>query len=194
MRRALKLFLVLFRILRRAKVVRARHLHHRYERLNMRRAILASLVVLAACGSAHAAEPYVWKNVTVGAGGYIPGIVFSRAEKGLAYLRSDMGGAYRWDDVKRTWIPLQDAERESSYHGTESIAPDPLDPEVVSVAAGMSRKDPPKILCPRTRGAPGETFPVSFQMGGNEDGRGLGGRLAIAPNDRSILYFASRHD
>jgi hypothetical protein len=31
-------------------------------------------------------------------------------------------------------------------------------------------------------------------MGGNEDGRGLGERLAIDPNRTSILYFGSRHD
>jgi hypothetical protein len=43
-------------------------------------------------------QPYVWKNVTVVGGGFISGIVFSRVEKGLAYVRSDMGGFYRWDD------------------------------------------------------------------------------------------------
>jgi hypothetical protein len=52
--------------------------------------------------------PYVWKSVKVGAGGFIPGIVFSRAERGLAYLRSDMSGAYRWDDRQKTWLLLHD--------------------------------------------------------------------------------------
>ena len=31
-------------------------------------------------------------------------------------------------------------------------------------------------------------------MGGNEDGRGMGERLAMDPNDNRILYFGSRHD
>ena len=43
----------------------------------------------------------------------------------------------------------------------------------------------------------GKTFQVikvPFGMGGNENGRGVGERLAIDPNDNNILYFGSRHD
>src|SRR4051812_36940045 len=159
------------------------------------------LFLLAACGvaaaqSSPAASPehYIWRSVKVGGGGFIPGIVFSRVEKGLAYLRSDMGGVYRWDDAKKTWIPLQDAMAESSYHGGESIAPDPVDPNTVYVAAGMYRGDPSAMLRSRDRGSTWETFPVTFKMGGNEDGRGVGERLAVDPNETSILYFGSRHD
>jgi photosystem II stability/assembly factor-like uncharacterized protein len=137
---------------------------------------------------------YTWRNVRVGGGGFIPGIVFSRVEKGLAYLRSDMGGAYRWDAAAKEWIPLQDGQPESSYQGTESIAPDPVDANVVYVAAGMYRIDQAAILRSRDRGAHWDAFKVTFRMGGNEDGRGLGERLAIDPNDTSILYFGSRHD
>jgi photosystem II stability/assembly factor-like uncharacterized protein len=138
--------------------------------------------------------PYVWKNVKVGGGGFIPGIVFSRVEKGLAYLRSDMGGAYRWDDSAKTWVPMHDALGESSYFGTESIAPDPVDANVVYIAAGMYRTDPAAILRSRDKGKTWDVFPVPFRMGGNEDGRGLGERLAVDPNDTGILYFGSRHD
>ena len=63
----------------------------------------------AAGTAAVASTPYQWRNVTVGGGGFAPGIVFSPAERGLAYLRTDMGGAYRWDDAARRWIPLEDA-------------------------------------------------------------------------------------
>lgn len=58
--------------------------------------------------SAQTPAPYVWKSVKVGAGGFIPGIVFSRVERGLVYLRSDMGGAYRWDNAQKTWTPMHD--------------------------------------------------------------------------------------
>ena len=37
-------------------------------------------------------------------------------------------------------------------------------------------------------------FPVSFRMGGNEDGRGVGERLAVDPNDNRVLFFGSRHE
>ena len=139
-------------------------------------------------------QAYIWRNVKVGAADSFPGIVFSRVEKGLVYLRSDMGGCYRWDDSQKQWIPLQDPMAESSYFGGESIAPDPIDANTVYVAAGMYRSDPSAMLRSHDRGKTWDVFPVSFRMGGNEDGRGVGERLAIDPNDTSILFFGSRND
>jgi xyloglucan-specific exo-beta-1,4-glucanase len=129
--------------------------------------ILAMLLIPSACGfaSADAAVPsanYSWKNVKVGAGGFIPGIVFSRVEKDLSYLRSDMGGAYRWDVEAQRWIPMHDQIGESSYFGTESVAPDPVDPNVVYLAAGMYRSDPAAVLRSRDKGKTWEIFPVSM--------------------------------
>jgi hypothetical protein len=132
--------------------------------------------------------------VKVGGGGFIPGIVFSPVEKGLVYLRSDMGGAYRWDAQAQTWIPLHDHLAESSYFGTESIAPDPVDANKVYVAAGMYARDPAAMMRSNDRGKTWEIFPVEFKMGGNENGRGVGERLAVDPNSPNILYFGSRHD
>jgi len=40
-------------------------------------------------------EPYTWKNVAIVAGGFMPGIEFHPTKPGLAYIRADMGGAYR---------------------------------------------------------------------------------------------------
>ncbi len=161
------------------------------------------LIGLAALGAAQGAlaqvatpraPAYVWRNVKVGGGGFIPGIVFSRAERGLVYARSDMGGAYRWDARAKSWIALEDGFAEGSWFGVESIAPDPIDPEVVYAAVGVSRHAPSAILRSHDRGAHWQVIPVAFRMGGNEDGRGLGERLAVDPNDTAILYFGSRFD
>lgn len=138
--------------------------------------------------------PYGWRNVVVGDGGFIPAIVFSRAEPGLAYARCDIGGLYRWDARRAEWLALQDAMNEGNYFGIESVAPDPLDADVVYAAAGMYRRDPAAILRSRDRGATWDVFPVHFRMGGNEDGRGLGERLAIDPNQTTTLYYGTRHD
>lgn len=138
--------------------------------------------------------PYRWQNVKVGGGGFSPGIIFSRAERGLAYLRTDIGGAYRWDLKAKRWIPLQDGMGESNYHGIESVAADPRNPDIVYLAAGMYRSGPAAILKSADRGASWRVIPVPFKMGGNEPGRGLGERLAIDPNNPAILYFGSRFD
>jgi photosystem II stability/assembly factor-like uncharacterized protein len=159
-------------------------------------ALLGTLVSVAAGAAALAesATPYRWQSVTVGGGGFVPGIVFSTAEKGLAYLRSDMGGAYRWDSREARWLPLEDANPVGSYMGVESIAPDPVDANVVYIAVGMSWRSPAAIMRSSDRGAHWRITPVPFRMGGNEDGRGLGERLAIDPNHHATLLFGSRHD
>lgn len=140
------------------------------------------------------AAPYAWRNVVVGAGGFIPGIVFSPVERGLAYARSDMGGAYRFDAAAGRWAPLMDSSPRSGDFGIESIAADPIDADVVHAAVGVHKADPGAMLRSSDRGATWRRTEVPFRMGGNEDGRGLGERLAIDPNDNRILYFGSRHD
>ena len=151
------------------------------------------VLLLAGAVRAQAAD-YVWRNVKVGGGGYSPAIVFSRAERGLAYLRTDIGGVYRWDARDGVWIPLQDKTAEGNTYGIESVAPDPVDPNVVYLAAGMYRADQAAILRSRNRGDSWTAIPVPFHMGGNEIGRAAGERLAVDPNEPSILYFGSRWD
>src|SRR5688500_10383431 len=159
-------------------------------------AIVAALCLPLASAAAGdvPAQPYEWRNVTVGAGGFAPNVIFSRAEPDLAYLRTDMGGAYRWDAREQRWIPLQDGNPVSSYMGIESIAADPTNPEVVYLAAGMSRWGEASIWRSEDRGTSWTAFEVPFKMGGNEPGRGLGERLTINPNNPSTLLFGSRHD
>ena len=131
--------------------------------------------------------PYEWRNVVIGGGGFSPNVMFSPAEPGLAYLRTDVGGAYRWDAKQQRWIPLEDSIWEDSYYGIESIAPDPKDANVVYLAAGMYGWQPAAILRSADRGGTWRVTKVPFKMGGNEDGRGMGERLAIDPNRTSAM-------
>jgi photosystem II stability/assembly factor-like uncharacterized protein len=152
------------------------------------------LASMAAVGAGRIAPDYVWRSVTVGGGGFAPDIIFSRAERGLAYLRTDMGGVYRWSAKRQTWTALEDDIAQPSYFGIESVAADPVNANVVYVAAGMYAREPAAILRSEDRGDTWQIFPTHFHMGGNEPGRGVGERLAIDPSDRSVLYFGSRYD
>lgn len=157
---------------------------------------LCLALVIAPMAAPVAPQPstrYDWRSVVVGGGGFAPGIVFSPVARGLAYLRTDMGGAYRWDGAARRWTPLEDSIATGSYMGVESVAADPLDPNTVYLAAGMASRSPAAILRSTDRGTHWQVVPVPFRMGGNEDGRGLGERLAIDPRRTSTLLFGSRH-
>ena len=71
--------------------------------------------------------PYTWKSVQIVGGGFVDGIIFYPAEKGLRYARTDIGGAYRWNDGTKRWEPLLDwaSYPDLNLMGVESIAVDP---------------------------------------------------------------------
>jgi hypothetical protein len=50
-----------------------------------------------------------------GGGGFVPGIVFNPSAKGVAYARTDIGGAYRLNSDD-TWTPLQDGVGNSNWY------------------------------------------------------------------------------
>ncbi|HEY1686126.1 MAG TPA: xyloglucanase [Tepidisphaeraceae bacterium] len=162
------------------------------------RTVMAALILASAAANGQTV-PYVWKNVTIVAGGFVPGIEFSPAEKNLFYCRTDIGGAYRWDANSEKWIPLTDWADRVSWNrlGIESIAPDPTDPKRVYAASGTYTQDfagNGVVLRSTDRGNSWQQTPMPFKMGGNEDGRSIGERLAIDPNQNGTLYLGSRHN
>ncbi|EAW13711.1 putative endoglucanase [Aspergillus clavatus NRRL 1] len=161
-------------------------------------AILLAAGLLVEAAYAAASQQYTWKSVmTGGGGGFVPGIVFNPSEKGLAYARTDIGGAYRLN-ADDSWTPLQDYAANSDWHdwGVDALATDPVDPARVYLAVGLytNEWDPENgsILRSKDRGNTWAEAKLPFKVGGNMPGRGLGERLAIDPNDNSILYFGAR--
>jgi len=144
-----------------------------------------------------ASAPYRWDSVTIKGGGFVSGIIFSPAAPNLIYARTDVGGAYRFDVAQGRWRALTDwlAASESNLMGIESIAPDPVDPAKVYIAAGtyLSAGDG-VILSSQDYGQSFQRHPIAAPMGGNANGRSLGERLAVDPNQPSTLYFGSRNN
>lgn len=153
-------------------------------------------MLVAYWSSAATAQTYVWRSVAMGGGGFVDGIVFHPTEKNLMYARTDVGGAYRWDDKNQEWIPLTDwlSPAQGNFTGIESIALDPADANRVYLAAGTYTSGAAAILRSDDRGKTFQIFETPFRMGGNEDGRQNGERLAVDPNDGTILFFGSRRD
>ena len=141
-------------------------------------------------------EPYVWRDVVIGGGGFVAGIIPHPREKGLMYARTDVGGAYRWDDSAHHWVPITDwmGLANASLTGIESIAVDPNDSQRVYVAAGIYESGNAAILRSDDQGKTFQQTDVPFKMGGNESGRFNGERLAVDPNRGNILFFGSRRD
>lgn len=141
---------------------------------------------------------YVFGSVNITGGGYVPAVIFNTSEKDLAYLRTDMGGAYRWDADDNKWIPLTDFISAEDWNllGCESIATDPVETNRVYIAAGTYSNDWTNqngyILRSIDKGDNFEKIELPFKVGGNMPGRNMGERLNIDPNDNSVLYLGAR--
>ncbi|KAI0043817.1 carbohydrate-binding module family 1 protein [Auriscalpium vulgare] len=164
-----------------------------------RLACLFSLVAAAIPAVfAVSSQSYTWKNVKIGGGGgFVPNIVFNPSQKGLAYARTDIGGAYKLNSDD-TWTPLLDFANDTTwnYWGVDALATDPVDPTRLYLATGMYTNswDPNngQILISKDQGKTFTASPLSFKVGGNMPGRGVGERLVVDPNSNSILFFGAR--
>ncbi|MGP2437288.1 cellulose binding domain-containing protein [Streptomyces sp. JW3] len=147
--------------------------------------------------AAVAADTYSWQNARIDGGGFVPGIVFNRTERNLAYARTDIGGAYRWQQATKTWTPLLDhvGWDDWGHTGVVSLASDPVDPDRVYAAVGTYTNDwdPTNgaVLRSADRGATWQKTDLPFKLGGNMPGRGMGERLAVDPHDNDVLYLGA---
>ncbi|MFD3932566.1 WD40/YVTN/BNR-like repeat-containing protein [Streptomyces sp. NPDC058614] len=173
-----------------------------------RRAVLAGTAVAVAVtavpglgGRAEAAEgtTYRWRNVVIGGTGFITGVLFHPAVRGLAYARTDIGGAYRWDDGAGRWTPLTDHLGWDDWNllGVEALAVDPAHPDRLYAALGtyaQSWAGNGAVLRSEDRGATWTRTDLGVKVGANEDGRGAGERLLVDPRDSDVLWLGTRHD
>ena len=85
----------------------------------------------------------------------------------------------------------------TNYLGIESIAPDPVDANKVYAAVGTYTQawaGNGAILRSNDQGNTWEVTDMVIKMGGNENGRSNGERLAVDPNQTKVLFFGSRRN
>ena len=160
---------------------------------------VVSEVTASSQNAASGGVPYEWRNVTIGGTGFVTGIIFHPTAPGVAYARTDIGGAYRWDPAAKRWVALLDwvGDEKWWWLGVESLALDPQDARRVYVAAGMytgKGAGNGAIFQSSDQGKTWKTTPLPLKFGGNEDGRSIGERLAVDPNLGSRLLLGTRHN
>jgi xyloglucan-specific exo-beta-1,4-glucanase len=99
----------------------------------------AGLLLAAVLAPAQAEAAYTWRNVKIGGGGgFVPGFVFHRKTKGVAYARTDIGGLYRLNSDD-SWTPVTDSIADHANWGkwgVDAVALDPQDANKVYAAVG----------------------------------------------------------
>lgn len=148
---------------------------------------------------AQGASSYQWASLPFGGGGFVTGIITSEQEANVIYVRTDVGGTYRWTESTKTWKPLNDnlSESECGLMGAESMAVDPSKPSRVYLYCGTSYFNGGKsaILCSDDYGDTWSTKAIvtsMFPANGNGTGRQTGERLAVDPNENGTLICGSR--
>uniref|UniRef100_A0A0C1NFI3 BNR/Asp-box repeat-containing protein n=1 Tax=Tolypothrix bouteillei VB521301 TaxID=1479485 RepID=A0A0C1NFI3_9CYAN len=140
------------------------------------------------------------KNVSLGGGGYVTGIYLHPKERDLVYIKTDVGGFYRWNSASRSWIPLteQFSLVQNNYYGGEALALDPNNPNIVYIAVGKYTSDwwqyKGTIFKSTDKGKTWTKLNLDLKMGGNDDIRWAGERLAVDPFNSQALFFGSRQD
>jgi photosystem II stability/assembly factor-like uncharacterized protein len=142
-------------------------------------------------------EPYTWNNVPIGGGGYVTGIVIHPTEPDLLYIRTDVGGAYRWDARHDRMIPLTDwiGYDESNLYGIDGFALAPSNPDIIYMVCGKYPwAEPHSVLKSTDRGETWHKTALQKKAGGNQGLRWAGECIAIDPANEEIVYCGTRFD
>lgn len=162
--------------------------------------MLACLLFFAAGMHAHASDTaiaYRFANVRIGGGGFVSGLLYQPNANDLLYARTDVGGAYRWDPSRTQWTPLLDwlPASDNNLYGVDSVAVDPNDVNRLYLLTGtytLPSAGNGAVLISTDRGTHFTRSDLPFPVGGNEQGRNNGERLAVDPNDGRVLFLGSR--
>jgi hypothetical protein len=137
-----------------------------------------------------------WKTLKTGAGGWLTGLHIHPSGSPI-YTRSDVGGAYRFEEDTESWTQLVTVESmpESdiywdAYAGVLSIVSAPSDENVAYMAFynTIYKSDNKGNQWQRTN------FPT-IEIRPNDDSSKLSGeRLAVDPQDPEHVYFGSIDD
>jgi hypothetical protein len=155
-------------------------------------------IAALSCITGSSVKAQTYGNVAMGGGGFVSGIITSKIDPNLIYARTDVGGAYRWDNTNSKWIPLLDwsSSSETGYLGVESLATDPINANNLYMLVGISYFNSGKTAILRSQDK-GNTFSITdvtsqFKADGNGMGRQNGEKLQVDPNNNTILYCGTR--
>ncbi|MBK8804931.1 MAG: exo-alpha-sialidase [Fibrobacteres bacterium] len=178
----------------------------------MSKSVFCAVAVSAALLAAPLEAAYTWKSVQILGGGYVPGVAFHPTAKGVAYNRTDVGGAYRLAANGKDWVAINDGFASANDMGSIAIGLDPADPNAVYLTGGLyltiAWAGPASFFRSTDQGATWTKIPLTTTnvtgtkstmvnkdgalcLGGNEGTRGAGPRIAAKG---STLYLGTNQN
>lgn len=161
-------------------------------------AILAGTLI--SIGGLARAESYDWKTIPFEGGGFVDGFLYHPKSPGILYARTDVGGMYRFDFARKSWVPLMDGFGRDDWDcfGIMTMAVDPNNPDRLYATCGLYLSDRvPDGAVVRSEDQ-GATWQVTrlpgIKLGGNAMGRGTGERLQVDPTDGDTVWLGTNQD
>ena len=139
-------------------------------------------------------ERYRYRNMPIPGGGYVTGFSFHPQKEGVFYLRTDIGGAYRFDAGNRRWHSLIDHVTMEDVSETfpAALALDENHPERLYIACGIYARAHGKLAVSEDYGETFAYYEMPMHVHGNMNGRGTGFRLIVDRTRENVLWFASQ--
>lgn len=141
-------------------------------------------------------ERYRYKNLPIPGGGYVTGFLFHKKVPDVFYIRTDIGGVYRFDREEERWVSLIDHVTMEDISETFPIAValDDAHPERLYIACGVNKAGAGMIAVSDDYGSHFvyHNFPILIH--GNLNGRGTADRLIVDKKDSNKLYYASQQE
>ena len=163
-------------------------------RMNMRKCAVCMLLLTFFYLSAMASFPslsevYTWRNLSIGGGGYMTGIKIHPQNADLIYLRTDVGGCYRYDKETQKLVQLITSVpyEECNLYGINGIALDPMDENIVYIAAGKyPDKEPSDVFKSVDQGKTWMPMSLNKTWGANFHPFRTGNLLEVNPHTREL--------
>ena len=136
---------------------------------------------------------YTWDNVIVGGGGYVTGVLVHPQEPNLRYIRTDIGGMFRWNESDKRWVQLFGSfgPEQDNLYGVDGFAIDPNNTEIIYAALGKYALFASGIYKSENRGKSWRKL-RDEPFAGNWKFREIGENLMVDPNNSNIVYCGTR--
>ncbi len=137
-----------------------------------------------------------WQQADVRGMGFVTGITIHPVN-GEVYIRTDVGGAYKWDAAASVWRPLLDNKSspdDAAYYDVESLTLDPASTTRLFAAVGTGTASNTYLIRSNDGGSTWERLakPTDLVIRANDYWRWSGERFQVDPRNSAVLYYASR--
>jgi len=153
--------------------------------------ISSSSIFISASTTKSVQSTYEWGSLNIGGGGFVSGLVVGQSEM---YLRTDVGGAYKYDYTNKKWVQLFSFidESDSGLLAVRGIAIDPTNDNIVYFLCGCAYLSSGKTVIFKTTNGGSSFTEIDItdliQVNGNGDGRVCSEQIAINPDNTKMIY------